>query len=225
MYAVHHMMFVLISPLPFFSLEPESMYHSFMKTPADITPPPPPGAVAAAAATAAAAVATAEAAPATAGTSPLAGSSSATTPDAAGDDTAAPALDLGGLDVSTVLKGLCEMFKEKHGRDPTEDEMKIWQRQLREAAADPEPSPGSQQEDNGGSSGGSSSSSSSSSRSSSSMPPPPAVGGKPNAPAFNFQAWKQAGAQAAHKRKQPEGGSSTTTTAAGKKKPRVDDEA
>ena len=96
------------------SLEPESAYHSFIKTPADRTPPPPPGVVAAAAATSAAAATTAaEAAPAAAGARL---SASSTSPEPNND----VSLDLGGLDVTTVLKGLCEMFKDKHGRDPTE---------------------------------------------------------------------------------------------------------
>ena len=97
------------------SLEPESMYmSSFMKSPADRTPPPPPGVVAAASATSAAAATTAaEAAPAAAGALHV----SSTTPEPNQNDVS---LDLGGLDVTTVLKGLCEMFKDKHGRDPTE---------------------------------------------------------------------------------------------------------
>ena len=85
-----------------------------MKSPADRTPPPPPGVVAAAAATSAAAATTAaEAAPAAAGALHV----SSTTPEPNQNDVS---LDLGGLDVTTVLKGLCEMFKDKHGRDPTE---------------------------------------------------------------------------------------------------------
>lgn len=35
-----------------------------------------------------------------------------------------------------ILEGLCAMFKEKHGRDPTADEVHIWMQQLKEAADD-----------------------------------------------------------------------------------------
>ena len=36
----------------------------------------------------------------------------------------------GSFDVDAVINGLCDMFKEKNGRDPTDDEVKIWIEQL-----------------------------------------------------------------------------------------------
>ena len=34
------------------------------------------------------------------------------------------------FDVDAVINGLCDMFKEKNGRDPTDEEVKIWIEQL-----------------------------------------------------------------------------------------------
>lgn len=34
------------------------------------------------------------------------------------------------FDVDAVIEGLCDMFKEKNGRDPTDEEVKIWINQI-----------------------------------------------------------------------------------------------
>lgn len=59
----------------------------------------------------------------------LAGSDSGSEGGDGEEDTEAAELD-------AILDGLCAMFKEKHGRDPTPEEVQIWMGQLREAAAD-----------------------------------------------------------------------------------------
>ena len=45
-------------------------------------------------------------------------------------------LDIKDEELNSILDGLCTMFEEKHKRPPTEDEIKIWISQLKDASAD-----------------------------------------------------------------------------------------
>ena len=45
-------------------------------------------------------------------------------------------LDIKDEELNSILDGLCTMFAEKHKRPPTEDEIKIWISQLKDASAD-----------------------------------------------------------------------------------------
>jgi hypothetical protein len=45
-------------------------------------------------------------------------------------------LDIKDEELNCILDGLCTMFEEKHKRPPTEDEIKIWISQLKDASAD-----------------------------------------------------------------------------------------
>ena len=45
-------------------------------------------------------------------------------------------LDIKDEEFNSILDGLCTMFEEKHKRPPTEDEIKIWISQLKDASAD-----------------------------------------------------------------------------------------
>lgn len=47
-------------------------------------------------------------------------------------------LDIKDEELNSILDGLCKMFEEKHNRPPTEDEIKIWISQLKEANASAE---------------------------------------------------------------------------------------
>ena len=47
-------------------------------------------------------------------------------------------LDIKDEELNSILDGLCKMFEEKHKRPPTEDEIKIWISQLKEANASAE---------------------------------------------------------------------------------------
>ena len=58
----------------------------------------------------------------TTSTKPCAPSSPSAPPSDAGSD--------GSFDVDAVINGLCDMFKEKNGRDPTDEEVKIWIEQI-----------------------------------------------------------------------------------------------
>lgn len=68
------------------------------------------------------------------------GGSSADDGDDSDDDGADAAAGAGGSEeageLDAILDGLCAMFREKHGRDPTAAEVRIWVGQLREAAAE-----------------------------------------------------------------------------------------
>ena len=44
--------------------------------------------------------------------------------------------DIKDEELNSILDGLCKMFEEKHKRPPTEDEIKIWISQLKDASTD-----------------------------------------------------------------------------------------
>ena len=41
-------------------------------------------------------------------------------------------------ELDKIIEGLTQMFEEKYGRKPTEDEVKIWISQIKEASVVPE---------------------------------------------------------------------------------------
>ncbi len=45
-------------------------------------------------------------------------------------------MDIKDEELNSILDGLCKMFEEKHKRPPTEDEIKIWISQLKDASTD-----------------------------------------------------------------------------------------
>jgi len=45
-------------------------------------------------------------------------------------------MDIKDEELNSILDGLCKMFEEKHERPPTEDEIKIWISQLKDASTD-----------------------------------------------------------------------------------------